>query len=262
MSPSIFTSVINSYLPEPQASLLNGIIFGVPLKVSKEFYQDLRTVGLLHIVVLSGINITLLSTIILSITRSFGKYVSIVITILTIIIFICFVGFQAPIIRAGIMGILTLVAILYERRTIILYNLVISVFVIVVFWPKWLSSLSFQLSYGATFGLLFFGAKTKSNDSLFGYIKNDIRTSLAAQVFTAPLIFFHFKQISLISPIANLFVSYTIAPIMILGFLTAILGKIHFVFGLIPSWICYGILTYVIFVIKTLAKIPYANISF
>ena len=38
IDPSIFTSVINSYLPEPEASLLNGMIFGVSLKTTKEFY--------------------------------------------------------------------------------------------------------------------------------------------------------------------------------------------------------------------------------
>jgi hypothetical protein len=52
---SIFTSVINSYLPEPHASLLNGILFGVSLKASKTFFEQLKIVGLLHIVVFKKI---------------------------------------------------------------------------------------------------------------------------------------------------------------------------------------------------------------
>src|SRR3990167_273064 len=60
MNPTIFTSIINSYLPDPQAALLNGIIFGIPLRSSKIFYQQLQVVGLLHLVVLSGMNITIL----------------------------------------------------------------------------------------------------------------------------------------------------------------------------------------------------------
>ena len=54
-TPEIFTSIINSYLPEPQAGLLNGIIFGIPLKTSPVFYNQLRIVGLLHIFVLSAV---------------------------------------------------------------------------------------------------------------------------------------------------------------------------------------------------------------
>src|SRR3989338_7261226 len=111
-TPSIFTSVINSYLPEPHASLLNGILFGVSLKASNSFYHQLKITGLLHIVVLSGMNITLLSAITAQITSYFGKWVSTLLTILIVIIFIIFVGPKAPIIRAGIMGILTLVSII------------------------------------------------------------------------------------------------------------------------------------------------------
>ena len=43
MNPSVFTSLINSYLPEPHSSLLNGIIFGIDIKTSKLFYEQLKT---------------------------------------------------------------------------------------------------------------------------------------------------------------------------------------------------------------------------
>src|SRR3990172_9310850 len=96
-TPDIFTSVINSYLPEPQASLLNGMLFGINLQTSKAFYEQLKIVGLLHIVVLSGINITLLASAISAGTSFFGRLTSSLITILIIIIFIAFVGAKAPI---------------------------------------------------------------------------------------------------------------------------------------------------------------------
>ena len=97
MTPKIFTNVINYYLPEPHASLLNGILFGINLKTTKEFYEQLKIVGLLHLVVLSGINITLLASIVTQTTQFFSKRVSILITMLTIIFFVLFVGIQAPI---------------------------------------------------------------------------------------------------------------------------------------------------------------------
>lgn len=256
MNPSIFTSVINNYLPEPHASLLNGIIFGINLKTTKEFYQQLKIVGLLHIVVLSGINITMLAGIITNVTIFFGKRLSTLITILSLILFIIFVGPQAPVVRAGIMGILTLVAILFGKRNLVFYSMFLSILFIAIFFPNWLTSVSLYLSYGATVGIILFG-QTKSKN----FIVRDLKTSLAAQIFTTPIIFLYFKQISLIAPFSNLLIAPIIAPLMVFGFLTAILGKISYLLGYIPAQICYGLLTYCIFVINLLAKLPFVYFS-
>lgn len=256
-TPEIFTSIINSYLPEPQASLLNGIIFGVNLKTTKLFYEQLKIVGLLHLVVLSGSNISLLSAMIAKSTEFLGKQVSLVITILIIIIFIIFVGPQAPIIRAGFMGFLTLVAILYGRKYTALYALLLSIIFIAILWPDWLTTVSLQLSYGATLGIILFGPKTLKN-----YFVDQLHLSLAAQIFTTPIIFLYFKQISIVSPLSNILVAWFISPLMLLGFTTAFLGKIHFVLGLIPAYICYGLLTYMVWVIEILSKIPFGFFQF
>ncbi len=255
--PSVFTSVINSYLPEPHASLLNGILFGVNLKAGKIFYEQLKIVGLLHLVVLSGMNITILASIIGSLTQFLSKQVSVLITILAIILFILFVGFQAPIIRAGFMGILTFVAILYGRKNIALYGLFLSLIFIAVFWPRWLTTISLQLSYGATLGIILFGQTTSKNE-----MWRELKTSLAAQIFTVPIIFIYFKQISLIAPISNLLVAGLVPALMIFGFLTALLGKIHYLLGVIPSYICYGLLTYIVWVTETLSKLPFVYFRF
>lgn len=269
MDPSLFTDVINSYLPEPHASLLNGIIFGEKLKTSQEFYEKLKVVGLVHIVVLSGANITLLSSIISSITFWMGKKMSTLLTIVGIVIFVLFVGADPPIVRAAVMGILASIAILYGRKNIILYSLILSAVGILVIKPDWLSSISFQLSYAATFGLILFGkapSNTKNYDegilhNLGNYGKNELRTSLAAQAFTVPLIFIYFQQISFISPLSNIAVVWTIAPLMIFGFFTAILGAIHPILGLIPSYVCYITLSYIIGIIHILSLVPFASLD-
>lgn len=256
-SSYFFTSIINNYLPEPQASLLNGIIFGVNLKTTKVFYEQLKIVGLLHIVVLSGMNITILASIIGSLTSFFGKRISILITILTIILFILFVGPQAPVVRAGFMGLLTLVAILTGRKNLVLYSLFLSIIFIAFFWPKWLTTVSFYLSYGATLGIIFFGQTTSKNQ-----LWKELKVSLAAQLFTTPIIFIYFRQISLIAPLSNLLVAPVIPPLMIFGFLTAILGKINYFLGIMPGYFCYGLLSYMVWVIEILSKLPYVFLQF
>lgn len=262
---SIFTNVINGYLPEPEASLLNGIIFGVNLKTTKEFYQQLKIVGLLHLVVLSGINITLLAAMISSVTKYFSKVISTLITILVVILFVIFVGPKAPIIRAAFMGLLTHVAIITGRKNYVLYSLFLSLVIILIFWPHWLKTVSLQLSYGATLGIVLFGQSKgfsrKTPTFIINVIEN-LRLTLAAQVFTVPIIFFYFKQISFISPLSNLLVTETVPSLMIFGFLTAILGKINYFLGVIPAYICYGILSYIVWVVETLAKISFAFVQF
>ena len=221
VNPSFFTSIINNYLPEPQASLLNGILFGINLKPTKIFYEQLKIVGLLHIIVLSGMNITILAAIISSLTSFFSKRVSIMITILMIILFILFVGPKAPIIRAGLMGSLSLVAILTGRKNFVLYSLFLSLIFIAIVFPRWLTSISLFLSYGATFGIVFFGQTPSKN-----WLIKELKITLSAQIFTVPIIFIYFKQISLIAPLSNVLVAPIIPPLMIFGFL--ILLKIWF----------------------------------
>lgn len=265
--PSIFTSIINSYLPEPHSSLLNGILFGVDLKSSKLFYEQLKQVGLLHIVVLSGMNITMLAAIIGVITLSLGRRASLFITATTIFLFVIFVGPEPPIVRAAIMGMLTLLSIVYGRSRQALYTLFLSGFAIAIFKPDWLATISFQLSFGATLGIILFGPKKIEfkNDWRGKFkeeLKRELQTTLSAQIFTVPIIFYYFKQVSFISPLANILVSWLIAPLMILGFTTVILGKISFVLGLLPSYLCYGLLTYVVFLVEKMALIPGAFMSF
>lgn len=267
VTPEVFTSVINSYLPEPHASLLNGIIFGTSLRTSRALYEQLQAAGLLHIVVLSGMNISILAAMAAATTASLGKKASLVLTFFAIIIFIIFVGPKAPIVRAGFMGVLTVVAVLLGKRNIALYSLFLSAVAIALFQPAWLSTISFQLSYGATLGIILFGRAPQSRiENMLQRIEYGIRTELrvclAASLFAAPIIFFYFRQISLVAPLSNVLVAPVIAPLMVFGFATAVLGKIHFALGVVPSYICFGLLSYLLAVVRITSSLPFAFFSF
>jgi len=278
-----FTSLINSYFPEPHASLMNGILLGRPLFVTNTFYTQLKNVGLIHIVVLSGMNITLLTAIIMStIVKYIGRKIASILTIVIIIAFVQFVGAEAPVVRAAIMGILSLIGLLYGRRTIALYLLFLSGLIMVILNYEWLTSISFQLSFSATLGIILFGSGGKNEedaipvktgiqikkrwipdqvrDDLWKYFMEELRISLAAQVFTLPIIFWYFRQISFISPIANILVAWLIAPLMILGILTIALGLVSWHLGFVISWLVYPLLEFIIWVVETLAKVPFGSV--
>jgi competence protein ComEC len=265
----VLTGLINSFYHEPHASLVNGIILGRDLYVTEQFKEQLKQVGLIHIVVLSGQNITLLSNSVLSIlTPVIGRGASLIFSIIIIIVFVFFVGAEAPAVRAGIMGVLALLGQFMGRRTFPLYTLFLSCCLMLLFDFKLLTSISFQLSFGATLGILLFGGtapravppkKTKkrfSFEGLSSFINEELRTSLSAQVFTLPIIFWYFRQISFISPLSNLLTSFLIAPIMLIGTLAMLFGMINWHLGYFISLFANPCLAYMTYVIKITSQIP------
>jgi len=224
-----FIPIINSSLPEPQASLLTGMIFGVKSTLPKYLYQDMITTGVVHITAISGSNISILMRLISEITITFGRRISSLLTIIFIFCFVFFLGFEPTIIRAAIMGSMQLIAVYFGRQNWALLSLILAAGTMLIINPAWIGNLSFQLSFLATLGMILFGTIKKTQiNSWHQELKREViinlRTTLSAQIFTVPLIFYYFRQISLISPITNLLISWTIGSIMILGIFLSLLG--------------------------------------
>ena len=140
-----------------------------------------------------------------------------------------------------------------------------------VLYPPWLTDVSFQLSVLATLGIVLFGTKRivipgqARNDKLkliWLIVEPNLRITLAAQVFTIPLIFLHFHRISLISPLANLFIGWTISPLTILGWFVAAGGSVWRPLGQIAAWASWVFLEYVIVTISMLSRVPLSSIGF
>ncbi len=160
MTVAAFTAVINQLLPEPHAGLLNGILFGTKATISKEFMDALIATSTLHIVALSGMNITILESIIADTLLPFiGRRWASALTIFLIIGFIWFVGPSPSVIRAGIMGTLALIATIFGRQRWSLFFYTVTVVVMLLIHPAWIGDLSFQLSALATLGIILFGGK-------------------------------------------------------------------------------------------------------
>jgi competence protein ComEC len=106
------TSIINELLPEPHAGLLAGLLFGTKSTLPRDFYTALIASGTLHIVALSGENITIMESLIgMILLPLVGKRIASFLTIVMIMWFVWFVGPSSSIIRAAIMGSLSLIAV-------------------------------------------------------------------------------------------------------------------------------------------------------
>ncbi|OGG11432.1 hypothetical protein A2Z00_05615 [Candidatus Gottesmanbacteria bacterium RBG_13_45_10] len=290
-----FTTVINQLLPEPHAGLLNGIIFGTKATLSKDLQQALIATGTLHIIALSGMNISILLSILeLGLLRIVSRRLASLVAIVIIIGFIALVGPSPSVIRAAIMGSMTLLAIVFGRQIWSLFSWMLAVSIMLLLNPPWIGDLSFQLSALATLGIILFAHNSKIEERrlnigvedrrlmvdktnlssifhlqplcsmlniLYSFCRDDLRVTLSAQVFTLPLIFFQFHRISLISPLSNVLIGWLIPPIMILGFAVAIGGWIWLPLGQIAAWIVWVPLQYVVTTIMLTSRIPFANIA-
>lgn len=269
---STLTDTITLYLPQPHASLMNGILYGEQLSKNTPFYDQVHRVGLLHIVVISGTNITFLGGLIHAFTRSLcGQKLSLMITLISICGFVLLVGADPPITRAAIMGCIALIGRLYGRKTYTLYTLFLSGLIVAILKWEWMSSVSFHLSFFATLGIIVCARKpsaapqtqipTSSLADIKEYIMTDLYTSLSAQLFTVPIIFWTFGEISFIAPFSNIVISFIIGPLMVIGACASVLGSIHHLFGRPCAYISFGLLHYMVSAIRYMSNIPHIFFS-
>jgi competence protein ComEC len=265
--PNPFIDIISKVLPEPQAGLLNGILFGLRANLPKDFYQSLITTGTIHMIALSGQNISILTSIVAKLTIPLGRKISSIISVLSISGFVIFVGLEPSIIRAAIMGSLSLFAIYFGRQNWSLLGLILAAGLMLIIHPAWIRDVSFQLSFLATLGIILVGGakynKPKSaGEEIIRELNVNLRTTLAAQLFTLPIILTRFGRISIIAPITNVLIGWTISPIMILGFILSLVGWLYLPLAMIVGWMVWVPLTFIIQIIEFTAKLPFAEIKF
>ncbi len=213
-------------LPEPHASLVAGIVMGSKSNMPYEFWKALKKTGTLHVVVASGMNVTLVAGFLMeTLIRVMKRRQAVFVAICGIWLYAFLSGFEAPIVRASIMGSIAFSAQKLGRVYDAWRGLVISAILMLIFRPLYISDLGFQLSVLATGSLIKFGSVF--NRLLYiipGFFREGLATSLAAQVGVAPLIFITFGELNPFSPFINALVLWTIPYITILGMISGILA--------------------------------------
>lgn len=265
-----FITSLRQILPEPQASLGAGLIIGGGDLFSHDLKQMFINTGTIHIVAVSGFNITILLKIFSQSFRFLGRFVEFILGTLIIIGFIILVGGQASVVRAGIMGWLFLLARVNFRLANIRNGLFITGFFMLLQQPSILvEDIGFQLSFIAMLGLIYISpvinfifTKIKWFNLFPDIIKSALQETLAAQLAVALIIAGHFGRLSLIAPLPNLLiVPMLFIPMLMCLFMGILAIAIHTtaVYFTIPLLF---MLSYILKVIDVANKIPYASINF
>ena len=113
-------------LPQPDAALVAGVTIGSKSDLDSTFWEALKTTGTAHVVVASGMNITLIAKFLIAIfVLILPRKRALILALIGVWIYAMIAGFDAPIIRAAIMGSIAFTAqeigrLYYAWRALIL----------------------------------------------------------------------------------------------------------------------------------------------
>ena len=253
-----FEQSLKNILPEPHASLADGMLLGNEGVLDENLKEAFQKTSTIHILVLSGYNITVVGTFIMAglsfLLPPAGAWAG---SILGILAFTLMTGAEPAAIRAAIMAIIGLLALRAGRLRFTMLALFWAAFFMLLWNPMYLRfDRSFQLSFLAALGLILFAGffqRVLSFLPKFLGLRESAASSFAAQIFVFPLLISWGNQISFLSPLANILIVGVVPIIMFFSFFGALFGFVSTIFGQAVASVAYVIISYQIFIAEFLA---------
>ncbi len=262
-----FQKNIFNLIPAPESGLLSGLILGGTNNLSLEVKNNFSQTGLLHIVAVSGYNVTIIAEylMILGIFLGLWRQQAFWLATVGIVLFVSLTGLSSSAVRAGIMGILLIWAIkngrLANSQNAILFaaDLMLVINPLLLRWD-----VGFQLSFLASLGIIYFYPFLQHylvrKHKVMG-LSEVLFLTISAQIFVLPVLLFNFQKLSLISPLANLLILPIIPLTMLLGFLAVAMSFVSHYIALIFVWLAFLLLKYEMLTINFLANLKYSAVS-
>lgn len=260
-----FLEKMNLAISHPESLLMGGLILGERASFSNEMREKFINTGTIHIVALSGYNVTIIAEWIMKmfsfLPRNFGFGAG----ILGIFLFVIMAGGQSTAIRAGIMAILVLIARATGRNYDVARALVLAgVFMIILNPFVLVYDVSFQLSFIATVAVIFFTPRIEKYfmwvTPKFG-LRDVVSVTCAAYFFVLPFILYKMGNLSLVALPANILILPLIPITMVLGFITSFVGLISYILSIPIGFISYIFLHFELGVVDFFASLPFAAFS-
>src|SRR5262249_45507815 len=186
-------------LPPVSAGLLAGLVLGTRTALPADVQQAFRSAGVFHVLAVSGFNVALLAGAVWMLARGAGggRRAAAASGIVAVLGFAAVVGAEPWVVRATIMAVLVLAAVLLDREASVTNSLALAGLTILAARPVDLLDPGFQLSFAATAGIV--AAPMPRGGLAAAFV-----VSLAAQLAIVPVALVHFNQLSTIGIVANL----------------------------------------------------------
>ncbi|MCK4489273.1 MAG: ComEC/Rec2 family competence protein, partial [Anaerolineales bacterium] len=234
--------------------------------------QAFRDTGTSHIIAISGFNITIVAGLF---SRFFSRLLNprqgAIAAVLGIGVYTLLVGADAAVVRAAVMGGLSIFAQQIGRRQHGLNAAALASLIMILLNPQLPWDISFQLSLSATLGLILYAdpfaqkflefssrvLPLETAQRITQPVSEYVLFTFAAQLATFPVMLFHFHSFSLSTFLANPAILPVQPPIMLAGGLALILGLIWFPLGRVTAPLVYPFVLYTIRVVEWFSTIPF-----
>jgi competence protein ComEC len=258
-------------LPEPQASLAQGIILGIRANIPQDIKNDFSRSGTAHLLAISGLHLGVVAGILLGVGLwLFGHryYLYVWLALGAIWLYVVLTGMNPPVVRGAIMASLFLIAEALGRQRSAMVALTFAAAVMVGVHPYILGDASFQLSFLAMSGLIFIfpilrgwgqritAARLGEEGTLVsfaGLAVDTLSATLGAIIAVWPIIAYYFGIFSLVGPLATFLALPSLPVIIIFGTLTAALGLVSLAVAQVVGWLAWPFLTYMLLIAGGLA---------
>ncbi len=192
-------AAMDGALPPASAALLGGLLLGERRALPPEIDDGFRRAGVYHVLAVSGFNVALIASSVFLLARliGLGRRGAAAGAVVVVLGFGAVVGPQASVLRAVVMAVLVLAALLLERDANVLNSLAAAALLILAVRPFDLLEPGFQLSFAATAGIVL--APQPRN-----IVVGALAVSAAAQAAVLPITLWHFHQVSTVGLVANL----------------------------------------------------------
>jgi competence protein ComEC len=217
---SRFAALVRDTLPGEQAVMLPALVLGDTSAVPGDTGRDFRAAGMTHLMAVSGANVTIVCAAVLFSARLVGPRAAVALAALALVAFVIVVQPTASVLRAAVMGAITLAGMLTSRRRQAIPALAASVLLLLAVAPTLAVDVGFALSVLATAALIVVAPVWSRRLVAKGWPKplaDALAVAWAAQVVTAPLVAAISGRFSVIAALANLVVAAVIAPNTVLG---------------------------------------------
>ena len=224
-----FAERIKRLIPEPESELGLSYLLGMKTGLPKELNENLRVVGLTHVVVASGTHLSILVEAAKKLFGRWSRFAGVFFSGLFVVFFMAMVGWTPSIMRAGIMSILTLMT-WYVGRRIAPWRLILMVMAFTLMInPMFVIDLGWLLSFASYAGIMIIGSKliryfygTKKP----GFVGSMVLVTVSATVMTLPITLYFYGTMSLISVVANLLILPTLPMAMGCVFMAGVVAGI------------------------------------
>lgn len=273
---------LSSVLSDDSCDLLTALLLGDKSNMSKTIQENFRTAGVSHIVVVSGLHLSIIIGFVFTVFSLFIKEKKITagITIAVILMYVVLTGFPYSVIRCAVMNIIYLSSYFVERNHNPFNSLGFAGLVITLPNPLAIGNLGLIMSFSATLGIIsleekirFFifdklpkiikSRELKLVNRLVTYIVNCISVSLSATIFTLPVMVLVFESFSVYFLLSNLIITAVAPVVIVVGIILTVLLYIPFLSGvsgiiaIIENYLCL----FIIEVTEVVSALPMTTIS-